>query len=58
MEAAMEVTDEGAVARDVLDEVGVVMEVVADVTVTALAVDDDHGSVRPLIQDLGTGADG
>ena len=54
----MEVTDEGAVARDVLDEVRVVMEVVADVTVTALAVDDDHGSVRPLIQDLGTGADG
>ena len=63
-----EVTDEVAVVREVTDEVAVVMdgaeEVVevmedaTDVTDTALAVEDAHVSVRPLIQDVGTGADG
>ena len=45
----MEVTDEVAVVRDAADEVAVVMEDATDVMDTALAVDDAHGSVRPLI---------
>ena len=61
----MEVTNEVAEVRNGKDDVAEVRnseddvaEDAADVKDTALAVEDAHGSVRPLIQDVDPGADG
>ena len=43
---------------EVTHEVAEIMEDAADVTDRATAVDDAHGSVSPLFQDVGPGADG